>query len=117
MVCRFSTRHHPQQRRLKSRVGSEYGKLSGIGPSERKGPSGIAGPPADEPDGGEGGINIHRLNFATTLANFCRYYQRYQSLATVRTTILPVSLEKQIWHVLAFTADPDKTLFDRRYET
>jgi hypothetical protein len=37
----------------------------------------------------------------TTLANFCCYYQRYQSLATVRTSILPVSLEKQIGHVLA----------------
>jgi hypothetical protein len=34
------------------------------------------------------------------MANFCSYCQRYQSLATVRISILPVSLEKQIWHVL-----------------
>jgi hypothetical protein len=32
----------------------------------------------------------------TTLANFCCYHQCYQSLATVRTSILPISLEKQI---------------------
>jgi hypothetical protein len=35
-----------------------------------------------------------------TMANFCFNCQRYQSLATVRTCILPVFLENQIAHIL-----------------
>jgi hypothetical protein len=46
------------------------------------------------------GLTSTALISPTTLANFCSYCQRHQSLATVRTFILPVMLEKQIWHVL-----------------
>ena len=46
------------------------------------------------------GLTSTALILPTTLANFCRYHQRYQSLATERTCILPVFLENQIGHIL-----------------
>lgn len=46
------------------------------------------------------GLTSTALILPTTLANFCFNCQRYQSLATVRTWILPVFLENQIAHIL-----------------
>jgi hypothetical protein len=40
------------------------------------------------------GLTSTALIFPTTLANFCSNHQRYQSFATVRSNILPVSMEK-----------------------
>lgn len=40
------------------------------------------------------GLTSTALILPTTLANFCSNHQRYQSFATVRSNILPVSMEK-----------------------
>ena len=46
------------------------------------------------------GLTSTAFILPTTMANFCFNYQRYQSLATERTWILPKLLEKQIGHLL-----------------
>jgi len=40
------------------------------------------------------GLTSTAFVLPSTMANFCFNWQRYQSLATVRRLILPISLEK-----------------------
>jgi hypothetical protein len=46
------------------------------------------------------GLTSTAFVLPSTMANFCFNCQRYQSLATERRCILPISLEKEIGHIL-----------------
>ena len=64
-----------------------------------------------ERSGGEGGINIHRLNFAINTGKFLPLLPTLPvTLRPSRTCILPVFLENQIAHILvAVVVSPEFT--------